>query len=142
MPWTRPEPTPDVIAAGAVVVRKAPQRDGSHEVLLVHRPRYDDWSFPKGKVDAGEHVTACAVREVREETGLDVRLGVPLEDQHYWVQPMRRKTVHYWMGRVSGDDDVSSYAVNREVDAVAWVPWEEAAARLTHRRDRKVWEQA
>ena len=61
------------MAAGAVVVRKGP------EVLLVHRPKYDDWSFPKGKLDPGEHLTSCAVREVAEETGLDIRLGPPLE---------------------------------------------------------------
>ena len=68
----------DVQAAGAVVLR----RDA---VLLVHRPRYDDWSFPKGKLDPGEHVTAAAVREVAEETGLHVRLGVPLSPQRYAV---------------------------------------------------------
>ena len=61
-----------IVAAGAVVVRKGP------EVLLVHRPKYDDWSFPKGKLDPGEHATTAAVREVAEETGLDVRLGPPL----------------------------------------------------------------
>jgi len=67
----------DILAAGAVVLR--PGRD----VLLVHRPKYDDWSFPKGKLDRGEHVTAAAVREVQEETGLRVRLGRPLARQHY-----------------------------------------------------------
>lgn len=126
---------PDVIAAGAVVVRKSA---GGHEVLLVHRPRYDDWSLPKGKLDPGEHVTACAVREVREETGLAVRLGTPLPDQRYRVTATRMKTVHYWMGRVRGDDDVSGYPVNREIDAVEWVPFDEVAGRLTHRRDRAV----
>ena len=74
-------------------------------VLLVHRPRYDDWSFPKGKLDRGEHATAAAVREVEEETGVHVRLGVPLADQRY---PIRAgiKPVHYWIGRAVGDDDV------------------------------------
>lgn len=129
----------DVIAAGAVVVRKSP---GGHEVLLVHRPRYDDWSFPKGKVDPGEHVTACAVREVLEETGLRVRLGVPLGDQRYRVSATRMKTVHYWMGRVRGDDDVTTYEANQEIDVVEWVPWAEAATRITYRRDREVLEQA
>ncbi|WP_110239805.1 NUDIX hydrolase [Nocardioides gilvus] len=135
MPWTRPEPTPDIIAAGAVVVRK---RNGGYEVVLVHRPRYDDWSMPKGKLDPGEHVTACAVREVREETGLRVRLGVPLADQRYRVAGLRRKTVHYWMARVRGDDDLSGYKPNHEVDAVEWVPFDDALHRLTYRRDRAV----
>ena len=61
---------PDVLAAGAVVLRK-----NSDDVLLVHRPKYDDWSFPKGKLDRGEHATSAAVREVLEETGLPIRLG-------------------------------------------------------------------
>lgn len=129
----------DVIAAGAVVVRK---HAGRHEVLLVHRPRYDDWSFPKGKLDPGEHVTTCAVREVHEETGLTVRLGVPLDDQRYRVSALRMKTVHYWMGQVRGEDDVSGYEPNREIDAVEWVSFDEADERITYRRDRQVLAQA
>ena len=70
---------PPIAAAGVVVSRKG-------EVLLVHRPKYDDWSFPKGKVDPGEHVTTAAVREVAEETGLDIRLGPPLSTQRYTVR--------------------------------------------------------
>lgn len=133
---TRPT-LPDVIAAGAVVVRR-PAPGAERQVLLVHRPRYDDWSFPKGKLDPGEHVAACAVREVEEETGLRVRLGVPLADQRYRVAGDRMKTVHYWMGRVVGDDDVSDYAANREIDAVEWVDWSLATERISYRRDREV----
>lgn len=132
---------PDVIAAGAVVTRRSPET-GERQVLLVHRPRYDDWSFPKGKVDPGEHVTACAVREVTEETGVRIRLGTPLVDQRYRVAGDRMKTVHYWMGRVVGDDDVSGYAVNREIDAVEWVDWSRAGERITYRRDREVLDDA
>ena len=123
---------PLVVAAGAVVVRKGP------EVLLVHRPKYDDWSFPKGKLDPDEHVTTAAVREVAEETGLDVRLGPPLPDQHYQVRngQLRDKVVHYWVARVVGSDDVSTYAANDEIDEVGWLPLDEAAARLTYERDR------
>jgi len=123
---------PEVVAAGAVVVRKGP------EVLLVHRPKYDDWSFPKGKLDPDEHVTTAAVREVAEETGLDVRLGPPLPDQHYQVRngQLRDKVVHYWVARVVGSDDVSTYAPNDEIDEVVWLPLDEAAARLTYERDR------
>lgn len=123
-------PSTDVLAAGVVVFRPGRQ------VLLVHRPRYDDWSFPKGKLDPGEHLTACAVREVAEETGLHVRLGPPLSAQRYLNGNGRMKTVSYWTGRVVGADDVSGYAVNDEIDDVAWVPLDEARGRLTYPHDR------
>ncbi|HTW17588.1 MAG TPA: NUDIX hydrolase [Nocardioides sp.] len=126
---------PDVLAAGAVVFRPGRQ------VLLVHRGRYDDWSFPKGKLDRGEHRTSAAVREVEEETGLRVRLGVPLADQRYDAGS-RMKTVFYWAGRVVGDDDVSGYAANNEIDAVAWVDADDARSRLTYDYDRATLEEA
>jgi len=129
-------PAPDVRAAGAVVTRKG------GDVLLVHRPRYDDWSFPKGKLDPDEHVTTAAVREVAEETGLDIRLGPALSTQRYDTGRGRMKSVNYWVGRVQGDDDVSCYRVNDEIDAVAWVPWAEAAERLTYDYDRDTLGQA
>jgi 8-oxo-dGTP pyrophosphatase MutT (NUDIX family)/phosphohistidine phosphatase SixA len=124
--------TPDVIAAGAVVTRKG------GDVLLVHRPKYDDWSFPKGKLDPGEHVTAAAVREVAEETGLDIRLGPPLGDQRYRIESgeQRMKRVYYWVGRVVGDDDVSSYQINDEIDEVVWLPVAKARDRLQYDYDR------
>ncbi len=122
-----------IVAAGAVTLRKGP------EVLLVHRPKYDDWSFPKGKLDPEEHQTTAAVREVAEESGLDVRLGPPLPDQHYDVRNgrTRPKVVHYWAARVVGGDDVSTYRPNDEVDEVAWVPLDKAPEVLTYRRDRE-----
>lgn len=126
----------DVRAAGAVVTRRAPDGERPRQVLLVHRPRYDDWSFPKGKLDPGEHATTAAVREVAEETGLDVRLGPPLQAQRYRVGP-RMKTVHYWVGRVLGDGDVSRYAANDEIDRVVWCDVDEAAERLTYPHDRE-----
>ena len=126
----------DVLAAGVVVFRPG------REVLLVHRPRYDDWSFPKGKLDPGEHLTSCAVREVEEETGVHVRLGVPLTGQRY-PSGGRTKSVSYWVGRAVGDDDVSGYRVNDEIDAVEWVPFDEALERLTYEHDvdtlREAW---
>ena len=128
-------PPPDVLAAGVVVWRPG------HEVLLVHRPRYDDWSFPKGKLDPGEAAPVAAVREVREETGIDVRLGPPLPHQEYAVGA-GHKVVHYWVGWAVGDDDVSGYEPNHEIDAVAWVPLDEARDRLTYRRDRETLEAA
>ena len=127
----------DVIAAGSVVTRKG------GDVLLVHRPKYDDWSFPKGKLDPGEHVTTAAVREVAEETGLDIRLGPPLKTQRYWVMNGERriKRVYYWVGRVVGEDDVSTYRVNDEIDEVAWFPLEKARAKLDYDYDRATLEE-
>jgi 8-oxo-dGTP diphosphatase len=122
--------SPDVVAAGVVVWRPG------REVLVVHRPRYDDWSFPKGKLDPGESAAAAAVREVWEETGVRVRLGAALPDQAY-VVAAGHKVVHYWVGWVTGDDDVSDYRPNHEIDAVAWVPYDEALARLSYHRDRE-----
>jgi len=131
-------PGPDVVAAGAVVTRKGPE---GREVLLVHRPKYDDWSFPKGKQDPGEHTAATAVREVLEETGVEIRLGVPLRPQLYTVSGSRAKTVHYWVGHVVGDDDVSSYVINEEVDDLGWFSADSAAERLTYLDDIDLLEQ-
>ncbi|GAB4013792.1 NUDIX hydrolase [Nocardioides ultimimeridianus] len=121
---------PPVVAAGVVAFRPGRQ------VLLVHRPKYDDWSFPKGKLERGEHRIAAAVREVAEETGLHVRLGPPLPDQEYPVSG-RTKIVHYWTGRVVGDDDVSGYRPNAEIDQVRWVPVDRAPDLLSYAYDRE-----
>jgi 8-oxo-(d)GTP phosphatase len=117
----------EVRAAGAVVLRRA-------HVLLVHRPAYDDWSFPKGKLDRGELAAVAAVREVGEETGIRVRLGVPLASQAY-PNGRTTKVVDYWVGRVMGDPDVSGYLVNSEIDEVDWVPVDKAEKRLSYSRD-------
>jgi 8-oxo-dGTP diphosphatase len=111
-----------------VVLRKG-------RVLLVHRPAYDDWSFPKGKLDDGEASPVAAVREVGEETGVHVRLGVPLTSQAY-PNGGRTKVVDYWVGRVVGDHDVSGYLVNDEIDEVCWIDVEKAERRLSYRHDR------
>jgi 8-oxo-dGTP pyrophosphatase MutT (NUDIX family) len=121
---------PDVRAAGVVTFRPG------REVLLVHRPKYDDWSFPKGKLERWEHPTAAAVREVAEETGVHVRLGPPLRSQRYRTG-RRMKTVDYWTGRAVGDDDVSLYRPNQEIDQVAWVRIDKAEAMLTYDYDRR-----
>ncbi|WP_370246452.1 NUDIX domain-containing protein [Nocardioides sp.] len=126
---------PDILAAGVVVHRPG------REVLLVHRPKYDDWSFPKGKLDRGEHPAGAAVREVAEETGLHVRLTQPLPDQRYPLAAAAgratHKTVQYWTGRVVGSDDVAGYRPNDEIDQVRWVPLAEAPQWLTYDHDRE-----
>ena len=124
-----PQP-PDVLAAGAVVLREGKQ------VLLVHRPRYDDWSFPKGKLDRGEHALRAAVREVEEETGLVVRLGPALPSQRYSVG-MRMKTVCYWVGHTVLSDDISHYWPNDEIDDLRWVSIAKAPELLSYPHDRK-----
>ena len=124
-----------VAAAGAVVLRR---ESGQSQVLLVHRPKYDDWSFPKGKLDPYEPARTAAVREVLEETGLRIRLGPPLADQAYLFGPRqdRTKLVHYWVGRARDDDDVTSYEPNDEIDEVRWVEHDRARKMLTYQRDR------
>ncbi|NAS26627.1 NUDIX domain-containing protein [Herbidospora sp. NEAU-GS84] len=119
----------DVIhAAGAVIWRGD---ESSPEVAVVHRPKYDDWSFPKGKLKSGEHVIAGALREVREETGLSVVLGRSLPPVHY-LKDGRLKRVDYWAARVSAEDDLT--AVD-EVDEVVWMSLGEARDRLTYEWD-------
>lgn len=129
-----------VQAAGAVVLRDG---TGGREVLLVHRPTYDDWSFPKGKLDRGEHITACAVREVEEETGVRIRLGVPLRSQRYPVKG-GVKIVHYWAGIVidPAAPGAEAYVPNEEIDEASWWPIDKAGRMLTYRYDRKTLREA
>ncbi|GAB3592194.1 NUDIX hydrolase [Angustibacter peucedani] len=126
-----------VRAAGALLWRERPGSDGSPElqVALVHRPKYDDWSWPKGKLDPGESWAAAAVREVLEETGLHVRLGIPLPHATYEVGgngSTRPKVVHYWAAHVLADGG----ELADEVDEVVWTTFAEARSRLDYRRDR------
>ena len=123
-----------VLAAGAVVMRR---RKGVGQVLLVHRPKYDDWAFPKGKLDPGESARTAAVREVLEETGARIRLGPELTDQTYVVGngTPRTKLVHYWTARVRGDYEPSDYVANEEIDEVDWFDLD-VAARVADLRPR------
>lgn len=106
------------------------------EVLLVHRPRYDDWTLPKGKLDPGETGEAGALREVEEETGLRGRLGPEIVEVRYDDRHGRPKRVRYWAMTV--DIDVEAFTVNDEVDEVRWLSLADAAAILTYRRDLTV----
>jgi 8-oxo-(d)GTP phosphatase len=117
-----------VTAAGALPWRL---NKDELEVLLIHRPRYDDWSWPKGKIDDGETVPECAAREVREEIGLSASLGIPLPPIHYHVAS-GLKVVHYWAVRVNGDKLLPD---GKEVDSVMWCAPEKAARLLSNPSD-------
>ena len=118
-----------VVAAGAICWRT---RNGELEVLMIHRPRYNDWSWPKGKLDAGETTPECAVREVQEEVGLSVRLGIPLPAIVYPVAS-GLKIVHYWAARVQ---DAKPKPDGKEVDGVRWCSPKEAYDELTNPSDK------
>jgi 8-oxo-dGTP diphosphatase len=102
------------------------------EVVIVHRKRYDDWTLPKGKVEAGESLPVCAVREVHEETGVTIRLGVPLDSISYEAGNAGLKKVDYWGGVVL---DSVRRAPDAEVDVVSWLPVRAALSRLTYSHD-------
>lgn len=122
-----------VRAAGGVVVREL--EEGAVEVAVVHRPRYGDWSFPKGKLDPGETSEDAALREVREETGLTCRLGPELASARYADQKGRPKVVRYWLMHVVADP---GFEANDEVDRLRWLAVAEAAELLTYERDREL----
>jgi 8-oxo-dGTP diphosphatase len=124
----------EIRAAGAVVWRPGP--DGP-EVALVHRSRYDDWSLPKGKPLAGEHVLLTAVREVAEETGIRVVLGRRLPSTHYQLHGNRPKTVDYWAAKPA-DGPQPGFVPNDEVDQVDWLGLPAARDRLSYPHDAGV----
>ena len=114
-------------AAGGIVVR-----DGS--VLLVHRPRHDDWTFPKGKLDPGETFEDAAIREVEEETGVRCSLGRELQSTRYEVGG-RPKLVRYWLMTPESE---TPFEPNDETDDVRWLAPEDAHGLLTYARDREL----
>ena len=125
-----------VIAAGGVVWRHS---RGDRQILLIHRPRYDDWSLPKGKLNANEHVLAAARREVEEETGQSAVLGPPLGIQKYNVRKngaIATKLVHYWSAELTGDE--GEFEPNDEVDKLEWLSVPRAARRLSYPRDVEI----
>ncbi|HEX8104384.1 MAG TPA: NUDIX domain-containing protein [Solirubrobacteraceae bacterium] len=121
----------EVKAAGCVVYRRA----GDLEFALIHRPRYDDWSLPKGKLDPGESWAEAARREVEEEIGVRGELGEELEPVRYRDHKGRDKVVRYWL--MEAGDDTPGFSPNDEVDELAWVDAEEASERLSYDVDRE-----
>ena len=107
-------------------------RDG--RIALVHRPKYDDWSLPKGKLESDESWEEAAVREVREETGYRCTMGAELDSSSYVDRKGRPKTVRYWrMEPIAGE-----FTPNKEVDELRWLVPDEAARRLTYDHDREL----
>jgi 8-oxo-dGTP pyrophosphatase MutT (NUDIX family) len=121
-----------VRAAGGVVWRR--DSSGALEVLVVHRPRYDDWTLPKGKLLPGERDEEAAVREVEEETGLRGELGGELPSSTYHDQQGRLKVVRFWAMRSLGGD----FRPHDEVDKARWLPLTEAPDALSYPGDRAV----
>ena len=125
-----PESGPVAVeAAGGLVAR---QREGELEVALVHRPRYGDWSLPKGKLAPGETWEQAALREVEEETGLRCELAGELEPSRYRDRKGRRKLVRWWSMRPLGGD----FEPGDEVDELRWLPTAQAVELLDYERDR------
>lgn len=127
-PGTGAEP---VRAAGGVVWRRGA---AGIEVVVVRRPRYDDWSFPKGKLDPGEDFATAAWREVLEETGFDCEAGDELPAVTYTDHRGRPKVVRYWTMQVVRGE----FTPNDEVDRLEWLPLGDAARRLTYEHDAGV----
>lgn len=117
-------------AAGALLWRRTA---GEIEIAVVHRPHYDDWSLPKGKVDAGENLSTTAIREIEEETGLQPQLGWLIGYVQYPVKD-RTKVVYYWTAEVVGGE----FEANDEVDELRWLSREDALATVSYDLDREV----
>jgi len=124
-----------ILAAGGVVWRET--SDSKIEVALIHRPRYDDWSFPKGKLDSGEELISCAHREIMEETGLDVELGPYLGEIEYEAID-GAKQVKYWAAK--SINNAMEFHPNSEVDLLEWHDVDSAKAKLTRDNDREILE--
>jgi len=122
----------EIKAAGGLVWRRA---GDTIAIAIAHRPRYDDWSLPKGKLDKGEGWEEAALREVEEETGMRCRLGDELEPVTYQDRKGRDKVVRYWLMEPEDDTD---FLPNDEVDQLRWMAPPEALELLTYPRDREL----
>lgn len=126
----------EIFAAGAVCWREVGK---DLMVAIIHRGRYHDWSFPKGKVDSGETLAEAAVREIKEETGLKVKLGVPLSTVSYPIDKAKTKVVHYWAAKVSDKALANSkFKPDEEVSEVIWVKADQAFEKLSYKHDREL----
>jgi 8-oxo-dGTP pyrophosphatase MutT (NUDIX family) len=124
-----------VFAAGALCWREV---DGQLLIAIIHRKRYGDWSWPKGKVDPGESLPQAAVREIREETGLKVKLGVHLGTQKYMLQNGAAKEVHYWAAKVSDKSLAeSTFKPDEEVERIEWKTPKEIDDLLSYEQDKE-----
>jgi 8-oxo-dGTP pyrophosphatase MutT (NUDIX family) len=126
-----PSPTDVIQAAGGLVVRR---QGGTLEIAVVHRPLHQDWSFPKGKLEAGETLEVAALREVREETGMACRLLRFLGHTEYVDRKGRPKAVAYWVMEA----EEGFFTPNVEVDQLRWLTLEEASRLLSYPRDREL----
>jgi 8-oxo-(d)GTP phosphatase len=120
-----------IVAAGTVTLRTT---NGVPEVLLVHRPRYDDWTLPKGKLEAGEYLATCAVRETEEESSVSSRLALPVTEITYPVGG-GVKAVSYWVGRSTSE---RKHKPNSEVDQVGWFSVTKALRQTSYADERAV----
>ena len=123
-----------ISAAGAVVWRK--HKDNFTEVAIIHRPKYDDWSFPKGKIEVGESLIACAHREVLEETNLQTEFGPHLGQVEYFT-PDGLKKVTYWSAKVIAE---KPFRTNSEVDQLKWIPITKVIEVLTNETDKEIFD--
>ena len=144
MTETQDHPAVDVVrddkavyAAGAVVWRLT--GEGKLRILLIHRTKYRDVTLPKGKVDPGEMLAQTAAREVLEETGIRVHLGVPVGVSRYFMRPKRQKVVHYWAAEAT-DDAIrkSTFVPNHEIAALEWVSLKRARKILSYPVDLEI----
>ncbi len=127
-----------VMASGGVLIRKGGHEKNEFFYALIHRPRYNDWSLPKGKQESGEDPLACALRETLEETGY---ICTPIEEllsSSYIDNRGRSKLVRFWLMEVAD----GKFAPNEEADSLAWLPFDLAKNTLTYEKDRNVLESA
>lgn len=128
----------EVLAGGGVLIQKGGHEKDQFFYALIHRPRYNDWSFPKGKQENDEDTLTCSLREVQEETGYKCTTVVELISTSYTDNRGRSKLVRYWLMTVKE----GRFIPNDEVDSVAWLPYHLAINTLSYSRDREILESA